>query len=270
MTARIRATSLPLILVLATAIPQSGDIIGTGVVFDRHIEDLRDVAVVGHRFMKASSLIDLANELKTSGLTEPHLLMISAFENSDDASQTLAGKGTTEITYDGAVERLRVAQARGEFRMMRYFAIGDDALVQTVSGTKASRSVVSGKDPTVISVGGRTGEVLYIYFNKLPRSIRADGRNPVLLSIDLKTDKLPTVREAEMLTEGFQARLRHEDVRVAVRTDTWFLDDPGVPLWYPFSADQKPPTHADYRSRGEMFCFVDEKGIHCRQTQTPK
>jgi len=122
---------------------------------------------------------------------------------------------------------------------MRYFAIGDDVLIQAVSGTKTSRSVVSGRDPTVINAGSRTGEILYIYFNKLPRPIRADGQNPAVLRIDLKIDKLPTVREAETMTERLQARLGHEDVRVAMRTDTWFQDDPGAPLWYPFSADQR-------------------------------
>jgi len=268
MTARIRATSLILIVLLAV-VPQSGDVIGTGIVFDRHMEDLRDAAVVGRRFMKASSLINLANELKKSSSTKPHLLIISAFGNSEDASQTLAGKGATEITYAGVVERLQAAQARGEFKMMRYLAIGNNAMVQTVSGTKVSRSVVSGNDPTVVSAGGRAGEILHIFFNKLPRSIRADGRNPVVLSIYVKTDKLPTAREAEAITRSLQRMLHHEDVRVEMRTDTWFLDDPGVPLWYPFSADQTPPTYADYRARGEMFCFVDEKGIHCRQAQFP-
>ena len=270
MTAIIQATRLSLVLLLATAVPQMGDIIGTGIVFDRHIEDLRNVAVVGPEFMKPSRLIELANEFQSSSPTKPHVLIISAFASSDDASQTLAGKGTTEMTYGSAVERLRAARARGEFRMMRYIAIGNDAVVQTVNGTKASRSIVSGRDPTLISAGGITGEILYIYFTKLPRPIRGDGRNPVIVSIYLKTENLPTQAKAEMITESLQKTVRHESLRVSMRTDTWFLEEFSSSLWYPFSSDQQPPTYANSQGGGEVFCFVDEKGMHCRQTLAAK
>ncbi len=146
-----------LALLAACILPLLADLIGEGIVFDRQDEDVRAVAVVGSNFMSLSGLEELSQGLRSASRAPPRALIISAFANSGDASQTLAGKGRTEVTYDEAVAQLRAARARGTFRMMRLISVGDNTVIQTVNGTKISRSVLAGVDPTIFEVAETPG-----------------------------------------------------------------------------------------------------------------
>jgi hypothetical protein len=261
MIARIPVTKLAVFLVAALSC--FADVIGSGVVFDNRIGDLRSITVVGHEFMNQRRLLKLSEEVRVDSNPPPIVLIISAFDNADDASQTLAGKGTTEMTYSEAVKRIGAAHERRNFRMMRYASIGHNAVIQTVDGINVSRVLVEGRDPRLLQVGKRSLELLDLQFHKLPRPVRPDGLNPAIISVYLKADRLPTRSEAEAITRDLQTLLHHDDLRVNIRTDTWFLEDSAVPLWYPFSPDQVPPNYSDYQARGEVFCLADDKAIRC-------
>lgn len=268
MIVRISRNSLPAVLA-AFVIPLLAGAIGVGVVLDRHDEDLHDVAVVGPHFMSVPRLDQFAKELTSRDQASARLLIISAFANSDDAGQTLAGKGRTEITYDEAVDMLRAAQTRGAFRMMRLFSVDKNSVVQTVNGPRISRVILSGADPTLFEAGGRHCEILEVYFRRLPRPVRPDGRNPILVNMYVTTDRLPTDHEAEAITRTLQNLIHHQFVSAHIRSDRWFLEDPQFPLWYPFSSSVNPPTYQQFASAGEMYCSSDETGVRCSRGQFP-
>ena len=269
MIVRTRRTSWAVALLGVCFLPLLADLIGEGIVFDRQDEDVRAIAAVGSKFMSSSGLEELSRDLRSASHVPPRVLIISAFATSADASQTISGKGRTEMTYGEAVALLRAAQARGTFRMMRLFSVGDNTVMQSVNGTKVSRSVLVGADPTLFEVAGRSCEILEIYFRRLPRPIRPDGRNPLLIDAYLTTDRLPTVIEAEAITRNIQRLLRHQFVFAHIRSDQWFLEDAGFPLWYPFSTSVTPPTYGEYASRGEVYCSSDESAIHCARVSFP-
>lgn len=264
MTVRTKSRNICFGLVLLGAVANC-DVIGTGVVLDRSDGGLRKIVEVGDNLLNIAGIEQaykrLVSEHERAALK---YLAISAFANSDDASQYLVGKGHTDMAYDEAIQRLFEAQRRGPLRMLRLVSMGGNTVVQKTDGRTVSRTVVRGTDPTLFEAGGVRCELLEVYFNRLPRPIRADGQNPVLLHVYLKTSALPTIQAAEEVTRVIQHMLGHRNVFLNMRTDTWFIEDERFPLWYPFDTDRRPPTFAQYKSRGEAFCIADESKIRCQ------
>lgn len=232
------------------------------IVSDNTYDGFRDVAVVDPSSISVSRIQRLANKLKgNSG----RVFLLSVFENKDAALQTIAGKGHTDGTYSEAVARLYAAQRRSSFRMVRLVSVYGNTIIQAVDGSNISRTVVAGVDPISFAVGGKTCEILEIYFARQPRPTRADGRNPAIVKVYLKTDVLPSIAEAEAISNAIEEKFRHRNVVVHLRPDTWFLEDSEFPLWYPFDAGRTPPPLEDFRSSGEISCVANDDGRRCRK-----
>lgn len=263
MIAKIR-NSLARALLLLVVQSMLGDVIGSGLVLDRREDGLNYLAVVGPEFMNASRLEKLHDERARKNPSPSDLIIISAFENRADAAQTLSGKVHTEITYDDWRTQYEAAMRRAPLRMMQLISIGTDVVLRSATGTGVSRAVLGGSDPTMFEAGGRHYEILEIFFNRLPRSIRPDGRNPVIVSAYIKSDFFPTVEQGKEVSRILQKRLHHPTVVVNIRADTWFIEDPGFPLWFPFANDRTPPSFSEYKARGQMLCNDQDAEVICR------
>lgn len=269
MTVKTKFHRVFLRLVLMSSIACS-NVIGANVVFDKSDEGLRTIVAVGEDVLTVAGIEqaykDLVSEQERSKLT---FLTISAFENIAAASRYIRGKGHTEITYAVAVKQLLEARSRNPVPMLRLVSIGGNTVIQKTDGLTISRPVMRGKDPTLFSAGEIQCELLEVYFNRLPRAVRADGHNPVLLHVYLKTTPLPKVQQAEEVTRLIQQMLGHTDAFINMRADTWFLEDERFPVWYPFAPARKPPTYEEYKSRGETFCIAVDTKIRCDGVRIP-
>lgn len=268
MTARIRITNVLLGFLFFGAESRS-DVLGTGVVFDKRDDGMRTIFEVGAAVATPVGLQRAYKEISEAERSKLTFLSISAFRNSEDAALMLSGKGRTEITFDEAVKALRDAQKRGPLPMLRLVSIGADTVIQETDGVKISRRLLRGKDPTVFEVGRVRCDLLEVYFHRLPRPIRNDGQNPLLLKIYLKTNRLPTIREARTITRVLQDTFHKRNICLNIRTDTWFLQDDAFPFWYPFAPDRTPPTFEEYKARGQMFCVADESRMRCNLVGIP-
>lgn len=265
MTVKTRVISSAVSLALLCQTPLTINGAANNILLDRREGDFHDIVVVDSASMNTFGIQRLANEL-TSKDAPIRVLVLSIFENKEDAFQTMAGKGHTDTEFGEAVERLRSARSRGPFQMIRLISIDGNTVVQAVNGPTVSRTVVHGTDPASFTVGGKRCELLEIYFVRPPRAIRPDGSNPPIAKAYLRVDVLPNLEEADAITRAVQEKLHHRNVTVSIRTDSWFLEDSEFPLWYPFEVNPKPPSFEEYNSRGEVVCVanVTNDGTRCR------
>jgi hypothetical protein len=238
-------------LILCAAIV-SADVVGFGTA-----DQFRKVVVVGSEYMQITAL-----ERVLSGGKMTNSVIVMAFANPDDARLFIAGKGHTDVTYADWAAMYRATRHRQQFRMMRLIKVADDIVVQIADGGHVSRMVLRGADPTRFPAGGKACELLDLYWYRLPRPIRRDGVNPLNADAYIRTDSLPSNHEAMLITRELQKRLKHPDVMVQLRTDTWFIEDSRFPVWFPFSHDP-PPDFRAYRSRGEIFCRASASEVVC-------
>jgi hypothetical protein len=115
------------------------------------------------------------------------------------------------------------------WRVAEAIAIGGDASLRIRMGRSISRLVLKGKDPLQVTVEGRRYEILNVS-SATPGTlaIYARGLRP-----------LPCEALLRQLRERIPLRLT-----VHLRTDHWFLRDPGFPPYYWFAAPETPTPEA--------------------------
>jgi hypothetical protein len=232
-------------------------------------EGLWKIGVVGEKAMSVTGIDEVYADLLRHSDGRPSVVQLAAFNGHADAVRYRISP-PPEASYSDAIKALRLARAPGALSMVRLTAIGRDVVVQWTDAGQASRMVVSGRDPTLFRAGGRDCELLDFYFLRLPRPIRADGRNPVIVTARVKTDSLPTAVEAGEIARTIQHLTGQQAVTVDIRTDTWFIWE--APLWDPFTraADQVPPSHEQYVAHGGIFCTEETRpGLRCSPVWFP-
>lgn len=48
--------------------------------------------------------------------------------------------------------------------------------------------------------------------------------------------------------------LAFDETQVSVRNDSWFIQEPFFPAFYPFQSNILPPSHGEYRNSTTMYC----------------
>jgi len=216
MAAKIKIEiSASVLLLTANACLLSFDVFPPGVIFDRKDDWFRRIPLVGEEFFDVARLkLQFQRERQSA----PRAFVISAFATTQDAI-LLGGKGHTESDY-GHWERLYYARhGHDAIRMMELIAINDNAVIRVADRGKVSRVVVSGTDPTIFQVGKRHCDLLQLTFQRLPHAIRRDGKNPVIVRVNVQTDQLPTDSEARDIMQTIRNRLRYKIVDGDIRRD---------------------------------------------------
>ncbi len=255
MTARIRRLSglaVGLFAVLCGAAE-------SGTVFDHQDDGFRAIVLVGGQFLGIDQLRSLFLKYEASA---PKALVISAFSNEDDAV-LMAGKGHTDVSYSDWENMYYSRRGHDTLQMSELIAIGKNVVIRTADRGRVSRVVLRGVDPTLMEIRGNRCELLKLSFHRLPRPLHADGLNPVVVKLNVRTDSFPTDSDAEEITRVIRKSLGQAAVNVAIRSDTWFIEDESFPPWYPFGRDTAPSSVEEYRSHGEIGCSGDVSGIRC-------
>ena len=191
-------------------------------------------------------------------------LVISSFENRKDAA-LLQGRGVTERGYAGWKEMSEhwTTGEKKSLRMLELMSIGPNAIIRRVNNGAVTKTVLAGKDPTILDVNGCRGDILHVGFHRLPVSQSGSSPGPVIIGINVKTDIFPAKGQALAITYYLYKVFRHREIQVSIRSDSWFLDDPFFPAWFPFGDNFGPRNLTEFRSHREMLCWGDSRGVKC-------
>jgi hypothetical protein len=122
------------------------------------------------------------------------------------------------------------------WRVAEMIAIGDDAVLRIRAGRATSRVVVGGRDPLLIEVSGRRYEILHISGAKRT-TVYMRGPQP------FPCDDLHRILRGRI----------DSPVIVKVRSDPWFVADPGFPAFYWFQS-LAPPSKEGVESAPQSTC----------------
>jgi hypothetical protein len=117
--------------------------------------------------------------------------------------------------------------ARVRWRVAEMTAIGNDAVLRIRVVRSASRATLSGRDPLVLDIGGRRYDILHIS-GAARATVYVRGPKP-----------LPCEEIHRVLRRKLDG-----PVTVKVRTDPWFVRDPGFPAFYWFYSGEPPSREA--------------------------
>lgn len=227
------------------------------VFYDWHDEGFRKIIYVGEKYIASPDPFDEESECKGF-----NVCVSWRFRTSSDAALVIDGKGHMEADYREWISRYGHDLRRGALRAKRIIRIGPNRVEETLEQQKVSRRVLKGSDPARFSIRGVTCEVLDLAGHRLPRPIRADGLNPLIVTAWLRASALPSESDAKAISRDLQRRLNHSYLSISIRTDSWFIEDPFFPVWFPFATDG-PPDYSEYRLRGEALCTTSEKDVSC-------
>jgi len=249
---------------ISACLPLRAQTFQPGVALDTvEKEGFHQIAVIGKEYLDVQKLRAL---YKSRRRETDRVFIIYALANSLDASRMLTGVGATDVEFEGWYNMYRSVPEPNKLQMMQLVAIGRDVVVEAVDGLKVSRFVLSGKDPMLFEFAGRKCQILELHWTRPLIELHKGKGTPLNVSVPLKTDTLRTVAEGEAIAREIQRRLNYLYVFVNIRNDTWFIEDPFYPLWFPFAPGEQPPTNEkEYLLRGSMSCgiAVGESEIGC-------
>jgi hypothetical protein len=126
--------------------------------------------------------------------------------------------------------------ARVPWRVAEMTAVGGDAVLRIRAGRSSTRVVIAGRDPLQVEVRGRRYEILHI-----------SGSSRATLY----------VRGPQPLACGDLYRVLRPrfgtPITIKLRTDPWFVRDPGFPPFYWFQSSL-PPTREAIESAPQATC----------------
>jgi hypothetical protein len=233
-----------------------------GIILDSQDEGFHQMMLIGPEYLDPERLRSLYRE---SARDTDRVFKIDAVESRDDASH-MNGKGATEQEFRDWERVYRAVSNRDSFRMTRLVAIGNDAVIETVVGSVASRKVVAGTDPLQFDAGGRKCRLLEIYWSRPLSPVGQTAGSRLNVMVDLRVDRLPEAAEAERITAELQRRMNYANLMAFMRTDTWFIDDVLFPLWFPFAPSEPAPTFQEYVSKGVVTCVGGDGTSRCRRS----
>jgi hypothetical protein len=181
----------------------------------------------------------------------------------------MSGGKAPKSTFDQVEVRHREARGRWPVRKARILEVGSNALLQQTDGRSVSRRILSGNDPKLFRAGGHAYELLDLHVAVLPLPWRPRNLNRVRIVCYLEKAVLHGPVDARLVAETLQAAEGERQVKVTIRTDSWFVEDMPFPLWYPFEPATRSRSHLGYVSRGEIYCDGDAAGMRCGPMRFP-
>ncbi len=143
-------------------------------------------------------------------------------------------------------------------------SIGEDAVlrIREIDGT-VNRRVLRGKDPTRVSVGEVTFEILFVtgrFRSRFEGCGVAGTLEPVLF---LRTDSPLSPDICQRATSSLAATLRADHLWVHFRNDHWFICSQ-FPVVFPFASREPLPSEIALDGSVEYSCSVScDHAVNC-------
>jgi len=133
---------------------------------------------------------------------------------------------------------------------------GDAVLwLRTLDGS-VSRQVLSGKDPTPISVDGIPLEILFVTARIRSRFEACGTPGTLDPVIFLKTSAPLNESFCKRVTSWLSTRLGAQHIWVEIANVPWFPCDGRFPLHYPFSSQELPPSENAFYNSPMFSCSI--------------
>jgi hypothetical protein len=140
--------------------------------------------------------------------------------------------------------------------------VGSDAVVRTVENGKFEQKVVSGNNPLTCIPMESGCEVIWVSIGIIPPHQERKFLRPKI-SLFARTEKLPTIPEAERLTRALQRRFDTQLLTVSFRTDSWFIEDTEFPVVYPFRTGRGVIDPGGIDVHREVMCLAVAAEFRC-------
>lgn len=202
----------------------------------------------------------LADEFLSSDATAHSIAVLSVYADPDVAAREAGA------ICDGGYRQWRTYY--DDFPKARLLAasvisIRGDAVLRLRTLLGIIHQVISGTDPTSVSVGRDQFEILSISGRSRSRFEGCGIAGVVEPVLYLKTDATLSESLCERATSTLAERLGRKYISTTFRNDRWFLCGQ-FPIVYPYSSFKKPPTRATYNSLPELACSISCKNSsHC-------
>ena len=133
---------------------------------------------------------------------------------------------------------------------------GDAVLWLRTSDGGVFRRVLTGKDPTQISVDGVPLEILFVTGRIQSRFEVCGTPGTVVPILYLRTDAALDAEFCQRVTSWLAAKLGAKHIGAEFTNDHWFPCDGRFPLRYPFSSAEPPLSEAAFYSLPGFGCDI--------------
>lgn len=222
---------------------------------------VRSIVAIGASYLEVPRLESLYRSLLTPDLPPRYAIFVTAYPDEESANSMSDAKPFEGLSFDFWRDQLLKAKRDHPWRAARLIATAEGAVVQVAKEDHYFSTVLSGKDPTRLSVAGTNYELLQAEYRNELRG------EPAFLAC-LRADREPTVDGVRLLAEAIRAKLPAERLSITVRPDVWFVYD-DFPVWFPFSTQQQPPTWEEFRQTRVTNCDNVFLPLHCSSRTMP-
>ncbi|HVT93335.1 MAG TPA: hypothetical protein VHD76_10860 [Bryobacteraceae bacterium] len=228
------------------------------IEWDEGSKNVRTVGLVDEAAMTPDGIERIYQGLDWRSHVRSRIVVLTAFRNH--AAVRYLQLPRLEASCEDDIQTLRELRAQGPLAVTKLVAIGADVVVQMTDGYHATRRILRGKDPTVFQIGQRRCQLVNLYIVRLPHALRPHAPNPPIVSVNIMSDKLPTVAEAQGITNWIVTISGAAAARISIRDDPRFLD---LPLIYPFVPYTEPPSRSEYYTHESIYCKWDQRRASC-------
>ena len=139
-------------------------------------------------------------------------------------------------------------------------AVGDNVILRLRNSSgRITRRILQGHDPTQVSVGGVTFEILYLTGRRHSRFERCGHAGDIDPAVYLKTSAVLSEELCQRVTSQLAAALGVKQMYAHFRNDHWFICSV-FPVRFPFTSQETPPSEAEYYALPEFTCSLDCNG----------
>lgn len=229
-------------------------------------EEFEGVTVAGY-VADSAEIEELAKKLaeawKTQSLATPRLAVIWIGTTRELCAEAAWGKGRFHIDYEWWVSRFKREIARREPMAQVVLSQRGAGLRTRNANGEVRRLVFWGEDPFWFSDGALRCEVLDMRFPGMA-PLKLVGYKKDQALIYLRCERRPDDSTARSLASKVMSQNSLKAALVMIREDSWFIDNPFFPVFYPFESELNPPSRQEYLASRSVFCDARSADIYCK------
>ena len=240
-----------LLFVLVAASSRAADL---QIVTDFQGENVRYRALIGK--LTNAEFVVLASEfLKSNEITVGAIAVYGSARE-----RVLAGPlGGDHCGYDTRRATIESNDHRpGCPEVKEAIKIGSAMIVRTLNADcRRSSDLIQGDtNPLILDARGEKVEILHLSFS---RPIGRSNLRRIGVQLYVRAASGGSVDAAKAITETFRTATRVRDLSVELRSDSWFFNDCQFPVQFPFEAQERTPTRAEWYKTTYAVCSTSEQ-----------
>jgi len=124
----------------------------------------------------------------------------------------------------------------------------------------SGENVLCGENPFVIDSDKGRAKILHVNFSRIPR----DHSSVVYISFFVEAPSPVSMADAKTYARGLKSKVQLKArILTIVRSDSWFIENEGFPVFYPFGRASTPPTLTSYICSPTIVCADTGNQFDC-------